>query len=50
MNAIQTLSVPGPTAKLSTMNLTPYCVLTEQATAASTAIRMTECDIGRRLA
>ncbi len=37
----------GPFESVSTRNLTPYCVPTEQATAPSTAARMTACESGR---
>ena len=37
----------GPADRLSTRFLTPYCVPTEQATAATTAIRITECAAAR---
>src|SRR6516225_9424454 len=48
-NASHTLlPCDGPAERLSTSDLTPYCVPTEQATAATTADRITRCDAGRR--
>ncbi len=38
----------GPADKVSTRNFTPYCVLTEHATAPSTATRITVWAIGLR--
>src|ERR1700677_2485224 len=46
-NANHTLStLAGPPDKPSTRNFTPYCVPTEQATAATTEDRITACDAG----
>src|ERR1700750_1577925 len=47
-NATQTLlALSGPPERPSTRNLTPYCVPTEQATAATTADKMKMCERGR---
>ena len=46
-NAVQTPAL-APCDSVSTRNLTPYCVPTEQPTAPSTAVRMNACDSGRR--
>src|SRR3954452_6302075 len=47
-NASHTLPpCESPPDKLSTRDLTPYCVPTEQATAAITAVRITVCDAQR---
>src|SRR3954465_7433222 len=49
MNASHTLPpCAAPADRLSTRDLTPYCVPTEQATAATTAVRITRCDASRR--
>src|SRR5262249_61715506 len=46
-NAVQAAAF-SPLESVSTRNLTPYCVQTEQTTAASTAVRIVACEIGRR--
>src|ERR1043166_6192757 len=45
-NASHTLLAwPGPAERQSTRNFTPYCVLTEQATAVTTHNNMMRCDM-----
>jgi len=48
-NAVQMFSAPPPLPEsVSTRNLTPYWVLTEQITAASTAARISAWETGRK--
>ena len=46
-NAAHTLRLTPFPERVSTRNFTPYCVLTEQATAATTAVRITRWEPGR---